>query len=118
MGARRPWSAILVWSGLVAMVVGAVDPLEGSLVILPGAGLVALGAWLGRSRFMLAWAFALVAIGVAILFGLSAAGGLGGPGGRPMGWAIVLAPYPAGWGLALIGAVRRLRERPAAPARA
>lgn len=30
------------------MLVGAVNPMEGSLLILPGSGLVALGACLGR----------------------------------------------------------------------
>ena len=39
-GAGR-WSRILVVVGLVAMVIGALDPLEGALVILPGTGLVA-----------------------------------------------------------------------------
>ncbi len=113
---RRLGSAILVWAGLLAMIGGAVDPLEGSLVILPGAGLVALGAWLGRSGFtrVLAWAFVLVAVGVAVLFALSAAGGIGGPAGGPAWWAIALVPYPVGWGMAVIGAIRRLRERPAA----
>jgi len=48
-GATR-WSRILVIVGLVAMLIGAIDPLEGSLVILPGTGMVALGALLGNSR--------------------------------------------------------------------
>jgi len=47
-GASR-WSRILVVVGLVAMVIGALDPLEGALVILPGTGLVARARRLVRS---------------------------------------------------------------------
>lgn len=114
MPTRWRWSRILVVVGLVAILVGAADPLEGSLVILPGTGLLAFGAWLGnsRNRRLLYWAFALVAVGVGEVWGLSAVGGLGGSTGRSMWWAILLLPYPVGWVMALVGAIRRLREAP------
>ncbi|HEX7940135.1 MAG TPA: hypothetical protein VF483_14200 [Gemmatimonadaceae bacterium] len=98
--------------GLLAMVAGAVDPLEGSLLIVPGAGLVALGALLGRSRFRrsIYWSFGLVSVGVAALWGLSAVGGIGGTSGRSLWWALILLPYPIGWVMGLVGAVRKLRE--------
>jgi hypothetical protein len=110
-GAGR-WSRILVIVGLVAMVIGALDPLEGSLVILPGCGLVALGALLGKSRhrIFLYWAFVLVAVGVGALWGLSALGGFGGKSGRSNWWGLVLLPYPVGWIMGLVGAIRRLIE--------
>jgi hypothetical protein len=110
-GASR-WSRILVIVGLVAMVIGALDPLEGALVILPGTGLVALGALLGNSRhrILLSWSFVLVAVGVGALWGLSALGGVGGNSGRSNWWGLVLLPYPAGWIMGLFGAIRRLRE--------
>lgn len=106
------WSRILVIAGLVAMLIGAVDPLEGSLVILPGTGMVALGALLAKSRHqrMLSWSFVLVAVGVGALWGLSAVGGLGGATGRSYWWGLVLLPYPVGWIMGLVGAIRRLRE--------
>jgi hypothetical protein len=108
------WSRILVVAGLVAILVGAIDPLEGSIVILLGTGVLALAAWLGNSRHrrLLYWSFALVAIGVGAMWGMSAVGGLGGSTGRSMWWAIVLVPYPVGWVMALVGAIRRLREAP------
>jgi len=67
------WSRILVIVGLAAMVIGALDPIEGSLVILPGTGLVALGARLGssRHRVLLYRSFVLVAVGVGALWGVS-----------------------------------------------
>ena len=47
MNARTLWSRILKAVGGIAMVLGTLDPLEGSLLILPGSGLVALGMYLG-----------------------------------------------------------------------
>jgi len=106
------WSRILVIVGLVLMVLGAIDPLEGSLVILPGCGLVALGAFLGRSRHrrLLLWAFVLMAVGVGVMFGVSSVGGFGGNTGRSMWWALTILPYPVGWVMGLVGAIRRLIE--------
>ena len=102
---------ILIIAGLVTMVIGLIDPLEGSLVILPGTGLAALGARLGRTphRALLYWGFALVTVGVAAVWGMSAMGGIGGSTGRSMWWALILLPYPVGWVLGLVGAVRALR---------
>jgi hypothetical protein len=112
MNASTMWSRVLVIIGVVGMLIGAVDPLEGSVVILVSAGLVALGAYLAKSRHrgLLLWAFALVAAGVAALFVLSWFGGVGGPGGHSKWWAVVLLPYPAGWVMGLVGAVLALVE--------
>ncbi len=67
---------MLVIVGLVLMVAGALDPLEGSVVILGGSAVAAAGAFFGpMRRFRLqVIAFLLIAIGVAALFGLSAVG--------------------------------------------
>lgn len=109
---RNLWSRILAWAGFVLMVVGAIDPLEGSVIILPGVGMAAVGAAVGASRFrkLLAWAFGLVAAGVGLMFGMSALGGIGGDTGRSMWWALLLLPYPVGWVLAVAGSIRRLLE--------
>ncbi len=109
------WSRTLVVAGLIAMVIGAIDPLEGSLVILPGTAMVALGAWLGKSRHreLLCWAFALVAVGVTALLAVSAFGGFGGRNSLSYWWGILILPYPIGWVLGIIGAIKKLREGPA-----
>lgn len=109
MNARTLWSWILKVVGCIAMVIGTVDPLEGSLLILPGCGLIALGVYLGgrdrRTVRYWAWAFILIALGVGALFGLSAVGGIGGKSGHSMWWGLLLLPYPAGWFMAVAGGI-------------
>ena len=105
-------SRTLVIAGLVLMLAGALDPLEGSVVILGGSALAAAGAFIGkRRRYRLQiTAFVLIVIGVAALFGLSALGGVGGDTGRSMWWLAICVSYPVGWVIALVGAVAALRE--------
>lgn len=114
MNARMLWSRILVIVGGIAMLIGAIDPLEGSLIILPGSGMVALGTLLGKSRHRLVvywvWVFILIAVGVGALWGLSAVGGIGGTSGRSMWWGLVLLPYPIGWLLGVASLRVRLIE--------
>lgn len=80
--------------------------MEGSLLILPGSGLVALGAYLSRSepQIIKDWLviFILNTIGVGALWGLSAAGGFGGTSGRSWWWGILILPYVFGWIMALV----------------
>lgn len=121
MLAIASWSRLLIIVGLAGMLIGAVDPLEGSLIILPGTGLVALGMFLGKSRrrALLYWALALVAIGVGAMWISSAFGGFGGNTGRSIWWGLlILVPYALGWIMGLIGAILALFEsfkRPAGP---
>jgi hypothetical protein len=112
MNRRIICSRILNVVGLAAMLVGAIDPLEGSFIILPGVAAVALAALIGKSRhtIQLSWSFALVAIGVVAMFLLSWLGGIGGNSGRSVWWAVVLLPYPIGWLMGLVGALRSLVE--------
>lgn len=111
---------VLAVTGLVAVVVGTLDPLEGSVAILFGVCVLALDAWLGASRHRRAlyWSLALTAVGVAALLAMSAAGGVGGRTGRSYWWTVLLLPYPAGWLMGLVGGIGRVREaftRTAAP---
>jgi len=112
MSAVPWWHYVLLVLGTLCMLLGAVDPLEGSVIILPGVAMVALEAFLGGSRFarLLARAAALVGLGIAVLFGLSAFGGVGGATGLPVWTALFLLPYPVGWVMGLVGVFRRFRE--------
>ena len=109
----RSWSHRLLGIGTAALVLGAIDPLEGSLVPVAGAGVAMVAAHLAhlRARHWLDWGVSLEVLGVAALWGLSAVGGIGGSTGRSYWWALLLLPYPVGWLLSLSGAVRSLREK-------
>jgi hypothetical protein len=107
MNARSLWPNILVIAGGIGMVVGAVDPLEGSLLILPGSGLLALGTYLGQAeRRVVASkvaAFVLILVGVGALWGLSFVGGFGGTSGHSMWWGLLILPYLVGWNMGIWG---------------
>jgi hypothetical protein len=109
MNTRLLWSRIFKVVGGIAMLLGTLDPMEGSVLILPGSGLVALGIYLGgkdrRTVLYWTWAFILIAVGVGALFGLSAVGGIGGRSGHSMWWGGLILPYPVGWLMALAGGV-------------
>jgi hypothetical protein len=89
--------------------------LEGSLLILPGSGLVALGVFLGgrerRAVLYWTWAFILIAVGVDAMFALSAVGGIGGKSGHSMWWGVLILPYPVGWIMALVISISALIRR-------
>lgn len=110
------WSARGLFTlGVIAMVVGVLDPLEGSVIILCGSGLVALGTWLrGQGRALAVyrtWLFGMIAFGVIAMFALSAVGGFGGPSGRSMWWGLLLLPYPIGWLLGIANLIARMIDR-------
>ena len=90
MNARRLWSRILVIVGSIAMLAGVLDPLEGSVVILAGSALVALGMFFGQvgRQLLTYWIliFILIAFGVGAMFVLSAFGGIGGSSGHSLWW--------------------------------
>ncbi len=97
----------MVVIGSIGLLAGALDPLEGSVAILIGSGLVALGTFLGHGERRLlryrALVFRLIAVGVAALWGLSAVGGFGGTSGHSMWWGLLLVPYLIGYPMAIAG---------------
>lgn len=118
MNGNARWSRPLVIVGLVAMLAGILDPMEGSVVVLAGIAVAALGVWLGHDRRekLLYWSFALVVLGVGALWWLSSVGGFGGDTGRSMWWGLLILPYPVGWIMGLF-AVRRILRQPPTPDR-
>ena len=108
---HRP-SRVVLAIGLAAMILGLVDPLEGSIVILAGIGLATVAAYRLHSshRLALSAGLALAAAGVAALWVLSAMGGFGGNTGRSTWLGLTLVPYPVGWVIALVAAIRAWRE--------
>lgn len=97
----------MVVIGSIGLLAGGLDPMEGSVLILIGSALAALGTFLGQGEHRLiryrALVFVLIAIGLAALWGLSAVGGMGGKSGHSMWWGLLLLPYLIGWPMAIVG---------------
>lgn len=108
----RVWTRVLVIVGLVGMLVGAIDPLEGCVVILAGVALATGGAYLAQTshRILLYWGSGMVAFGVAGMMVLSYFGGIGGSHGHSWWWGLFLIPYPLGWLMGLAGTILALVE--------
>ena len=100
---------ILVLTGSAAIIVGGLDPLEGTLAIFPGCIMLAIGAYLAQTRHrrMAYGAVALVFASFVFLIGLSSLGGFGANAPQPLlrshWWGLLLLPYPAGWMMAVAG---------------
>lgn len=122
MNALKLASGTLIGLGTIAMIVGALDPLEGSLMILLGSGAVTLGVFLSKAGrgLLIYWisTFALISVGVSAMFVLSALGGIGGNQGLSLWWGLLIAPYPIGWTMGILSQifwlVRAVRRRHAA----
>ena len=112
MNARNRWSTVLIIIGLFVILAGAIDPLEGSFIIVPGIGVIAMGMLLCKSRYrkLLYLSFVLAAFGVAAMVVLSMLGGIGGQSGHSMWWGLFILPYPAGWIMAIAGIILRFIE--------
>ena len=119
MNTRIVWSRVLVIVGSIAMAIGAIDPIEGAFVILPGSGMVALGAYLAQThaRKLAYWAFILIAVGSTGLMILSAFGGFGSNAGGKAApvfgswwWGLLALPYPVGWLVGLVAITLTLTE--------
>lgn len=86
--------------GIVFVIIGAIDPMEGSFIIAPGSVLIALAKWqIGvpafRKHYILA--ASLVMLGFIALMVLSNLGGFGGTSSISVWWGLTIVPYPLGW---------------------
>jgi len=121
MNTRNLWSRSLVIVGGIVMLLGAIDPLEGCLIILAGSACVLVGTLLSQAgqpmRSYWIATFVLMAVGVAAMFIIGAFGGIGGKSGHSLWWGVLILPYPIGWIMGmvslLIRVVRDMRQRQA-----
>jgi hypothetical protein len=99
MKAKIKWIRIINIIGIIALIAGAIDPMEGSVIIAAGSALIALSTFLTRDhhwKIFLA-SFLMIIIGVFFLFYLSALGGIGGNSKLSWWWGLLALPYPIGW---------------------
>lgn len=106
------WTRVVYYAGVTALIIGILDPLEGSVVIATGSLLITLATYLThdphRKLFLLS--MILIAIGVFFLFYLSSLGGFGGNSTLSWWWGLLVLPYPIGWIMAVVLLITRLTK--------
>lgn len=104
MSEKTKWKRIIYIIGIIALIIGVLDPLEGSVVITVGSSLIALSTYLTKDRHWKIFLASLIMIliGVLFLFYFSSLGGFGGTSTLSWWWGILILPYPVGWLISII----------------
>jgi hypothetical protein len=99
MNERIKWTRIIYIIGIIFLIAGALDPLEGSVIIAVGSALIALSTHLthDRDRRIFLTTFIMIIIGVCFMFYFSSLGGFGGASTLSWWWCTLILPYPIGW---------------------
>ena len=97
MNEKPAWIRYVFIIGVVATIAGAIDPLEGSVVIAAGSILLALSAYFRNDRYFRIFLISTILIiaGVFALWFVSSLGGFDPK--REWWWDLLIFPYPAGW---------------------
>lgn len=100
--------------GVIALIIGTIDPLEGSIVIEAGSGFLALSTYLtnDRHRKIFLVSLIMIIIGVSFLFYLSSLGGFGGTATLSWWWGTLILPYPIGWLISIVILIIRAVKKP------
>lgn len=85
--------------GIILFIAGSLDPLEGSVLILPGSILIAISAYLSQIKYskLFITSSSLIFLGVVFMFYFSSLGGFGGKSALSWWWGVLIIPYPIGW---------------------
>lgn len=112
MQLKQTWTKISKYLGLILFIIGTIDPLEGSVLILTGSLLMALSAYFSAdNRFKQFFIYFLMMVfGVFFLFYLSSLGGFGDQY-LSWWWSILILPYPLAWLLTIILLVKKERKK-------
>lgn len=80
MKKKIKWIRVVYIIGIIALIAGIIDPLEGSIIITAGSALIALSTYLSSDRHWKIFlaSFIMIVIGVFFLFYFSSLGGFGG----------------------------------------
>ena len=113
MNDKRKWIRIIYILGIISLIAGALDPLEGSVNIAVGSALIALSTRLAhdRNRRIFLTTSIMIITGVCFMFYFSSLGGFGGTSTLSWWWATLIIPYPIGWLINIILLIVRAVNR-------
>lgn len=114
MQPRRIWTRYLYIFGVIALIIGVIDPLEGSILISLGSISLAFSTYLNNDPQWKVFLSAslMIIFGVSFLFYFSSLGGFGGNSSLSWWWGVLIIPYPLGWLLSIIMLIFRLIKKP------
>lgn len=87
------------YTGVILCVLGSLDPIEGSILILIGSALISWSKFKNKEKdftLYLKITFS-IGVGVAFLFYLSHLGGFGCEDCISWWWGLTILPYPIAW---------------------
>lgn len=107
----KDWNAIFFRIGVILFIIGTLDPMEGSILILIGSIVFAAVSISTQKKYWKTFTCAaiLIAFGVGCLFLLSALGGFGGNSSMSWWWGLTILPYPIGWVLNVVYLIKTRR---------
>lgn len=111
MSERVKWYRVVFIIGVAATVIGAIDPMEGSVVIAMASICLALSTYYMRDRYAKIFIVAaiMVVFSVAALWYVSSLGGFDPK--KEWWWTVILIPYPVGWLISIITLIVRWVKR-------
>ena len=103
------WIRITYIIGVIALIIGILDPLEGSVVIASGIALLAFSTYLTHDRHWKIFFILLIMIvtGISFLFYFSLLGGFGGQSTLSWWWGTLIPSYTIGWLISIILMITR-----------
>ena len=113
MEEKTKWTHVTYVMGIIAQLVGILDPLEGSILVAAGSILVVLSTFVthDRHRKLFLLSCIMIITGVAFMFYLSSLGGFGDKSILSWWWGILILPYPIGWLITMITLIVRAFEK-------
>ena len=114
MNKKMNWTRIVFITGVILFLIGTIDPLEGSVIIMLGNGLIVISTFLTKQRHRKIFlsTFIMIVIGVFFLFYFSSLGGFGGTSTLSWWWGTLILPYPIGWLMVIVTLIIRLVKKP------
>jgi drug/metabolite transporter (DMT)-like permease len=111
---KTTFTYVLFIIGVVSLCTGALDPMEGSLLIAAGSLLMTVASFLNRDRHRKLFLLfsLLIFFGVFFLFYFSSFGGFG-EGALSWWWGILVLPYPLAWLASIVLLIVRAFRKPA-----
>jgi hypothetical protein len=99
MHLNSQWTRFVYILGIVSLLIGVIDPMEGSVLVLAGSAAITFSTFLNKDAYFKIFlvSFIMIAFGVFFLFYLSSIGGFAG--GSSLSWwmGLLILPYPVGW---------------------